>query len=141
VAICPGDSIQWVFVTSGKNGWLTIHQSDGVLKDSSSGNAKYWIHENEQGLKDTVKTNQNQANGTYKYCVAVHDENPPRSHLSTHDPKVIIGGGGPIELLLEKVQAACNDLIASIEDSSKTKKAQDICGDAEDKLSKLLSRK
>lgn len=140
VPICRGDSIQWAFVTSGKNGWLTIHQSDGVLKDDH-GNAKHWIRENEKGLKDTGTADPNIDNSTYKYCIAIHDDNGRQTRLYTHDPKIIIGGGPPFEELLKKVQAACNDLIASIKDSSEADKAKAICEDAENKLQNLLSRK
>jgi hypothetical protein len=136
VAICAGDSIQWTFVTGGHNGWLTIHQSDGVLKDSN-GKSKYYIREQEQGLKDPGATDPHEHNNTYKYCIAIHDKNGSKTRLYTHDPKIIIGGGSPFELL----KRACNDLVVSIQDSSKADQAKAICEDAENKLGNLLSRK
>jgi hypothetical protein len=135
VPICPGDSIQWAFVTKGGNGSLTIHQSDGILKDGH-GNAKYWIREQEQGLADTNTEDPTIVSGVFKYCVAIYDNGSNRVY--THDPKIIVGGGSPFELL-KPFEAACHDLVVSIRNSSEADKARQICADADKKLQKLLS--
>src|SRR3974390_1025347 len=109
VQICPGDAIYWTFVTKGKKGWLTVHQNSGVLKDMTS-NPIYWFHKKERDTQNPGGTTlSTEPDNIFTYCVAVHDNNGTLTHLYTHDPKIIVGKGSPLQLLND-IQHDCSRL-------------------------------
>ena len=140
IQICPGDAIYWTFVTKGQKGWMTVHQKDGILKDSQS-NSEYWFSKQE---KDTTNpggaTQTTLPDNIYNYCVAVHDDNGSSTHLYTHDPKIIIGQGRQT-VLFNDVKHYCNQLTASFTDEIRAKEAKKTCEEAEQKLERLLPHK
>jgi len=135
--ICPNDKVEWKVKTTGKKGWLSIHQKDGFLM--RNGVPIYWFHSREGGSADGGQSDAiiPASPLVYEYFVAVFDDNSTQSHLYAHDPKVIIGNGPPIELF----DAECKKVAASFSDETKAKDARKICEEAERKLNNLLSQK
>lgn len=137
--ICPGDTVQWEFVTNGKRGSLTVYHRDSFLK--KNGVATQWFHASE-GQSDGG-TSDKSDKGEHEYCVAIFDKHVfSGDHLYAHDPKVIIGKAPPIEIL-NKLRSDCTKLAIAFGDEAaeEKKKANKICADAVSDLEKLFTSK
>ncbi|MGC2527990.1 MAG: hypothetical protein WA639_09595 [Candidatus Acidiferrum sp.] len=108
--VCAGDKIQWTPNTTGKAGWLTIHQRQGFLP--AGGNPSQWFRAREKKYA-TVTTDAGDFGAIYEYCIAVHDDKGRPAKLYTHDPKIIIGGAR-LEVLIQTFQKLCRQLPAAL---------------------------
>jgi hypothetical protein len=118
--ICRGDNVQWNLITTGGQGLLTIHQSEGFHHGASS--PVQWYRAVERTKLAYLTTAKTDPIFTYKYCVALYDNN---GSLYSHDPKIIIGGTN-VEAEIEQFKNVYVQLLNAIaDDADADKKAKE----------------
>jgi|SRR5579872_953108 len=138
--ICPGDTVEWKLKTKGTKGRMTVFQKDAFLTRPGDTTTSQWFHASE-GNSDSGTSDVNALSGEHEYCVAVFDNNGSHSHLYTHDPKIMIGTGGPAPLVTN-IQRDCGQLLTAIAHDPKVKEeakkqASEICEEVQ-KLKNFL---